>query len=99
MKLIHSTLTGRVMTGRFAREREILAGLNHPNIARLLDAGFSEDGQPYLALEYIAPGSIGKVELRGASWTAHNTGDRPIQRSERPKVERVEGLTLFIRNS
>jgi WD40 repeat protein/TPR repeat protein len=54
LKLIHSTLTGRVMTERFAREREILAGLNHPHIARLLDAGFSDDNLPYLALEYIA---------------------------------------------
>ena len=54
LKLIHSTLVGRVMTERFAREREILAGLNHANIARLLDAGLAPDGQPYLALEYIA---------------------------------------------
>jgi serine/threonine protein kinase/tetratricopeptide (TPR) repeat protein len=38
---------------RIAREREILAGLNHPNIARLYDAGVSPDGQPYLALEYV----------------------------------------------
>ena len=39
---------------RFTREREILASLSHPNIARLFDAGFSEDDQPFLALEYIA---------------------------------------------
>jgi serine/threonine-protein kinase len=38
---------------RIAAEREILAGLDHPNIARLYDAGVSADGQPYLALEYI----------------------------------------------
>ena len=38
---------------RFAREREILATLNHPNIARLFDAGFAPDGQPYFALEYV----------------------------------------------
>jgi len=55
-------------------------------------------GENALALEDIPPGAIGKVELRGASWTARNTGDQPIQRSERPKVERVEGLTLCIRN-
>jgi len=55
-------------------------------------------GENALALEDIAPGALGKVELRGASWTAHNSGDRLIQRSERPKVERVEGLTLHIRN-
>ena len=55
-------------------------------------------GENALALEDIAPGAMGKVELRGASWTARNTGDQPIQRAERPKVERVEGLTLCIRS-
>jgi eukaryotic-like serine/threonine-protein kinase len=54
LKLLHPALVSRVLTERSAREREILAGLNHPNIARLIDAGFAEDGQPYLALEYIA---------------------------------------------
>jgi serine/threonine-protein kinase len=39
---------------RLAAEREILAVLNHPDIARLYDAGVSASGQPYLALEYIA---------------------------------------------
>ncbi|HEY8051716.1 MAG TPA: protein kinase [Steroidobacteraceae bacterium] len=38
---------------RFAREREILASLSHPNIAQLFDAGFAPSGQPYLALEYV----------------------------------------------
>ena len=38
---------------RMAREREILATLNHPNIARLYDAGITPEGQPYLALEYV----------------------------------------------
>jgi eukaryotic-like serine/threonine-protein kinase len=38
---------------RMAREREILATLDHRNIARLLDAGVSADGQPFLALEYV----------------------------------------------
>ncbi|MGD0505855.1 MAG: protein kinase [Steroidobacteraceae bacterium] len=54
LKLIHPALKNRVTSERFAREREILASLNHPNIARLLDAGFAEDGQPYLALDYVA---------------------------------------------
>lgn len=53
LKLVHPALMGPVMTERLAREREILASLSHPNIARLLDAGIAEDGQPYLALEYI----------------------------------------------
>ena len=38
---------------RFRAERQILATLNHPNIARLLDAGDTEDGQPYLVMEYV----------------------------------------------
>jgi serine/threonine-protein kinase len=38
---------------RLSRERDILATLNHPNIARLYDAGIATRGQPYLALEYV----------------------------------------------
>jgi len=56
-------------------------------------------GETALALEDIAPGAIGKVELRGASWTACNAGTHAIQRAGRPRVERVEGLTLYIRET
>lgn len=38
---------------RFQAERQILARLNHPNIARLLDGGVTETGQPYLVMEYV----------------------------------------------
>ncbi|MBL8523511.1 MAG: serine/threonine protein kinase, partial [Betaproteobacteria bacterium] len=38
---------------RMRRERDILASLEHPNIARLYDAGMTEEGRPYLALEYV----------------------------------------------
>src|ERR1700728_1823623 len=53
LKLVHPIL-GPLLTERFGREREILASLSHAHIARLLDAGIAEDGQPYLALEYVA---------------------------------------------
>jgi eukaryotic-like serine/threonine-protein kinase len=43
----------RDLAERFARERQILAQLQHPNIARLYDAGVAADGLPYLALEYV----------------------------------------------
>lgn len=46
----HRTLQMR----RFERERDILAALEHPHIARLYDAGVSEHGQPYLAMEFVA---------------------------------------------
>ncbi|MBI4468012.1 MAG: protein kinase [Acidobacteria bacterium] len=38
---------------RFCHERQILAQLEHPNIARLLDGGTTEDGLPYLVIEYV----------------------------------------------
>jgi eukaryotic-like serine/threonine-protein kinase len=38
---------------RFGSERQILANLDHPNIARLLDGGVTEDGLPYLVMEYV----------------------------------------------
>ncbi|HTC24953.1 MAG TPA: protein kinase, partial [Gemmatimonadales bacterium] len=41
------------MTKRFRRERQILAQLEHPGIARLLDGGATASGQPYLVMEYV----------------------------------------------
>jgi serine/threonine-protein kinase len=41
------------MAARFVRERQILASLEHPGIARLLDGGTTESGQPYLVMEHI----------------------------------------------
>ncbi len=38
---------------RFRQERQILAGLEHPNIAQLLDGGNTEDGLPYFVMEYV----------------------------------------------
>jgi serine/threonine protein kinase len=38
---------------RFRRERQILARLEHPNIARLIDGGLTEDGQPYFVMEFV----------------------------------------------
>src|SRR5450631_1007821 len=53
LKLPHSTLPQRALAVRLARERDILAALTHPHIARLYDAGVTPQGQPYLALEYV----------------------------------------------
>lgn len=53
IKLLRPGLADPNLRLRFNRERQILARLAHPYIARLLDAGFSSDSQPYLALEYI----------------------------------------------
>src|SRR5690606_35553903 len=53
LKLLRPGLADPNLHLRFTRERQILARLAHPHIARLLDAGISKDGQPYLALEYV----------------------------------------------
>jgi len=54
LKLPVLAMVRRDLAQRFARERDILAALEHPNIARLYDAGISQDGMPYLAMEYVA---------------------------------------------
>ncbi|MGV8941135.1 MAG: protein kinase domain-containing protein [Lysobacter sp.] len=53
LKLLRPGLADTNLRLRFTRERQILARLAHPHIARLLDAGISADGLPYLALEYV----------------------------------------------
>lgn len=53
LKLPHVAGRQAGLAERMAREREILASLTHPHIARLYDAGVTPDGQPYLALEYV----------------------------------------------
>jgi eukaryotic-like serine/threonine-protein kinase len=53
IKLIKRGMDTEFVLRRFRNERQILAALDHPNIARLLDGGTSEDGLPYLVMEYI----------------------------------------------
>ncbi len=53
LKLPHVHLLAGAVRERFARERNILARLNHPHIATLYDAGLAANGRPYLALEYV----------------------------------------------
>jgi serine/threonine-protein kinase len=53
VKLLNIALIERGGEARFKREGTILAGLRHPRIAHLVDAGISQAGQPYLVLEHI----------------------------------------------
>ena len=53
VKLIRAELVSGELRRRFDSERRILASLDHPNVARLLDAGTTEQGIPYLVLEYV----------------------------------------------
>ena len=53
LKIVRVGMDSPEMVARFEAERQILARLAHPNIARLLDGGLSPDGRPYLVLELI----------------------------------------------
>lgn len=53
IKLLHLSLMGRLGARRFEHEGAILARLAHPHIARLLDAGVTPGGQPYLVIELV----------------------------------------------
>jgi eukaryotic-like serine/threonine-protein kinase len=52
IKVLKRGMDTEAVLRRFRHERQILAGLDHPNIARLLDAGTTADGLPYFVMEY-----------------------------------------------
>lgn len=58
IKIIHYGRAGEDNVRRFKREQKILAGLNHPGIARFFDSGITADGFPYIIMEYVEGESI-----------------------------------------
>jgi serine/threonine-protein kinase len=58
LKLIRTSADSPAARERFLRERQILAGLQHPNIATLLDGGISTEGEPYFVMELVDGVSI-----------------------------------------
>jgi serine/threonine protein kinase/TolB-like protein/Tfp pilus assembly protein PilF len=53
IKLIHGSFGTEYFLSRFRNERQILAALEHPNIAHLIDGGTTEGGLPYVVMEYV----------------------------------------------
>jgi len=110
IKLVLSAHPG--MRERFRKEQEIVAGLRHPNIAQLIDAGESEDGIPYLAMEYVDgvsitefcrdrlpdAGSRVRLMLRVASALAHAHRNLVIHRDIKPSNILVteDGLPILL---
>ncbi len=58
LKIVQSGLATEQHHERFLQERQILAGLDHPGIARLLDGGTTEDGRPYFVMELVEGASL-----------------------------------------
>jgi len=53
VKLVHPGLDSQEVLSRFRSERQTLAGLDHPNIVKLLDGGSAPEGLPFLVMEYV----------------------------------------------
>jgi membrane protein implicated in regulation of membrane protease activity len=54
-------------------------------------------GETAVVLEAVPDGGVGKAELRGASWTARNVDGAALPAGRRCRVQRVDGLTLWIK--
>lgn len=68
IKIIKPGLLSERLVDRFRRERQILARLRHPNIAQLFDGGETDEGSPYIVMEYVEGQSIVEwAESTGAS--------------------------------
>ena len=53
LKVIKRGMDTKQVVGRFEVERQALALMNHPNVAKVFDAGATEQGRPYFAMEYV----------------------------------------------
>jgi membrane protein implicated in regulation of membrane protease activity len=55
------------------------------------------EGESAIVTQDVTPGGFGKAEMRGTTWTARATSQSTLARGQRCRVERVEGLTLWLR--
>src|SRR5437660_5304106 len=58
LKLVRAGMNSREVIGRFESERQALALMNHPAIAKVLDAGTTPQGAPFFVMEYVAGSPI-----------------------------------------
>jgi membrane protein implicated in regulation of membrane protease activity len=81
----------------------LLVGLRKPLLQRIkvgeraLPPIDSLVGEVATLLEDLPPGAVGRAELRGSGWTARSVEPKTLAKGARCRVERVEGLTLWIR--
>lgn len=74
--------------------RRLLRRMDMPGPASTID---TLQGEVAVPLEDLAPGAVGKAELRGTAWTAQNVDERPLTRAQRCRVVQTDGLTLKLR--
>jgi inner membrane protein len=73
--------------------KPLLGKFNIQNDSRDIDTLV---GVAAVVVESIPSGGIGKVEMRGTTWTAHNAGTAALLPGQRCRVQRVEGLSLWV---
>ena len=105
VKLLKRGMDSDALLRRFAQERRILAQLEHPNIARLLDGGIAEDGTPYFAMEFVDGSSVTeharareldprqrvRLLLQAADAVAHAQARLVVHRDLKPSNIMVDG--------
>ncbi|MBW3566191.1 MAG: NfeD family protein [Acidobacteria bacterium] len=91
MQLIVFALVSMIFMLIFRQPLREKLGLE--GMSKEIESIASEKG---IALETIAPGATGKIEIRGTSWNGRNEGDLEIGAGDRCSIDRIEGLTLVI---
>jgi len=71
------------------QNKRSLNGKDEPDVDSMV-------GEIAMVLEPLEPQAIGKVELRGSTWTARNAGENILEKNTIAKIVRVDGLTLWI---
>ena len=81
--------------GLVAFRRPLMNALKLGGPGRVVDA---MAGESALVTEDVPGEGVGKAEMRGSAWTARSTTGAPLLKGQRCRVERIEGLTLWLRN-
>jgi serine/threonine-protein kinase len=89
LKLLHRDMDTPELRARFLAERQLLAGLEHPNIARLVDGGVTEEGRPYFVMELV----------EGRPITQYCSENRlPVEEILRLHLDVVDAVSYLHRN-
>ena len=72
LKVIKAGMDTKEVLARFEAERQAVALMDHPNIAKVLDAGATNTGRPYFAMELVKGVPITTVLRRGRDWEQRN---------------------------
>ena len=80
--------------GRGPFRRPLMRALKLDQAKKAVDAIAGEEA---MVVEDVPPGGVGKAELRGSTWTARTEGTALLAKGQRCRVDRIEGLTLWLR--